>query len=352
MNPREFIIPEEEVLMIIVLKPGCGKKSLNMLTKKVEELGFQAHTIVGVERTVVGAVGDDRDKHLLYCLEALPCVEKLVPILQPYKLASREFKRETTMVKVGEARFGRGYFGVIAGPCAVESEKQITETAIKIKKTGARMLRGGAFKPRTSPYAFQGLEEQGLKYLAKAREQSGLPFVTEVVNPEDVGLVAGYADVLQVGARNVQNFSLLKKVGRTGKPILLKRGMSTTIQEFLMSAEYILSEGCNEIILCERGIRTFENATRNTLDISAVLVIQERSHLPIIVDPSHATGSRSYVPPLSYASMACGADGIMVEVHPDPLKALCDGPQSLRIEDFAALMKRLKAFSKVSEKKL
>jgi 3-deoxy-7-phosphoheptulonate synthase len=338
--------------MIIVLKPNCGKKNLDMLIKKVEDLGFRAHAIVGVERTIVGAVGDDRDKHLLFSLESLPCVEKLVPILQPYKLASREFKRETTMVKVGEACFGKGHFGIIAGPCCVESEKQIVETATRIKKIGARMLRGGAFKPRTSPYAFQGLEEQGLRYLTKAREHSGLPFVTEVVNPEDVGLVAEHADVLQVGARNVQNFSLLRKVGKSGRPILLKRGMSTTIQEFLMSTEYILSEGCKEIILCERGIRTFENATRNTLDISAVPVIQERSHLPIIVDPSHATGARSYVPPLCYAAIACGADGIMVEVHPDPQKALCDGPQSLRIEDFAAMMERLKALSKVSEKTL
>jgi len=338
--------------MIIVLKKGCKKKSVESVIKKVKDLGFSAHAIFGVERTVIGAVGDDRDKHLLYALEAIPCVEKLVPILQPYKLASKEIKKEPTIVKVDGASFGGGHFGVVAGPCSVESEKQIIETAIKVKKAGARMLRGGAFKPRTSPYAFQGLEEEGLKLLSKAREESGIPFVTEVINPEDVELVGRYADVLQIGARNVQNFSLLRRVGKFGKPIVLKRGMSTTIQEFLMSAEYILSEGCKEVILCERGIRTFENATRNTLDISAILVIHERSHLPIIVDPSHATGVSNYVPPLCFAAMACGADGIMVEVHPDPQKALCDGPQSLRIEDFAKLMEGLRKLASFNGKKL
>jgi 3-deoxy-7-phosphoheptulonate synthase len=338
--------------MIIVLKKGCKKKTVESIIKKVKEMGFKAHAIFGVERTVIGAVGDDRDKHLLYALEAIPCVEKLVPILQPYKLASKEFRREPTVVQVDGASFGGGHFGVIAGPCSVETEKQIVETAIRVKKAGARMLRGGAFKPRTSPYAFQGLEEEGLKLLARARKESGLPFVTEVINPEDVELVGEYADVLQIGARNVQNFSLLRRVGKFGKPIVLKRGMSTTIQELLMSAEYVLSEGCKDVILCERGIRTFENATRNTLDISAVPVVHERSHLPIIVDPSHATGARNYVPPLCFAAMACGADGIMVEVHPDPQKALCDGPQSLRIEDFAVLMVELRRLSKFNRKKL
>ncbi len=336
--------------MIIVLKQGCKKKAIEAIIKKVEKLGFKAHAIVGVERTVIGAVGDDRERHVLGVLEADPCVEKLVPILQPYKLASREFKKEPTVVKVGSARFGGRYFGVIAGPCAVENEKQIVETAVKVKKAGARMLRGGAFKPRTSPYSFQGLEGEGLKLLAKAREESGLPFVTEVINPEDVELVSEYADVLQIGARNVQNFSLLRRAGRFNKPILLKRGMATTIQEYLMSAEYVLSEGCRDVILCERGIRTFENATRNTLDISAVPVVHERSHLPIIVDPSHATGSRNYVTPLCYAAMAGGADGLMIEVHPEPLKALCDGPQSLNIEDFSHLMKRLRELSEFSKR--
>jgi 3-deoxy-7-phosphoheptulonate synthase len=344
------LIREEH--MIIVMKQGCRKKEIDALMKKVEKLGFKPHAIFGVERTVIGAVGDDRDRHLLEVLEASPCVEKLVPILQPYKLASREMRKEPSVIRVHNARFGGDHFGVIAGPCSVENQKQIVETAVGVKKAGARMLRGGAFKPRTSPYSFQGLEHEGLKLLAKAREESGLPFVTEVINPEDVDLVGQYADVLQIGARNVQNFSLLKRAGKYGKPILLKRGMSTTIQEFLMSAEYVLAEGCRDVILCERGIRTFETATRNTLDISAVPVIHERSHLPIIIDPSHATGSRDYVEPLCFAAMAAGADGLIIEVHPDPLKALCDGPQSLNIADFAALMKRLKELSKFNRVKL
>jgi 3-deoxy-7-phosphoheptulonate synthase len=338
--------------MIIVLRQGCKKRQIDSIVKKIEEMGFKAHSIVGVERTVIGAVGDDRGKHKLMALENIPCVEKLVPILQPYKLASREFRKEHTVVRVKDAGFGGRHFGIIAGPCSVESEKQIVETAVRLKKAGARMLRGGAFKPRTSPYAFQGLEEEGLRLLRKAKAESGLPFVTEVINPEDVGLVGDYADVLQIGARNVQNFALLKRAGASGKPILLKRGLATTIQEFLMSAEYILSEGCKDIILCERGIRTFETSTRNTLDISAIPVIHERSHLPIIVDPSHAAGSRSLVPALCFAAMASGADGIMVEVHPDPQKALCDGPQSLTIEEFSALMGKLKELSGFSGKKL
>ncbi|MEJ2313721.1 MAG: 3-deoxy-7-phosphoheptulonate synthase [Nitrospirota bacterium] len=337
--------------MIIVLKPGCKKKDITAISKKIEDMGFTAHPIVGVERTVIGAIGDDRGKHKLQVLETLPCVEKLVPILQPYKLASKEIK-EQTIIKVGRAKFGGGYFGVIAGPCSVESERQIIKAAVKVKEAGARMLRGGAFKPRTSPYSFQGLELEGLKLLAKAREETGLPFVTEAINQESVELVADYADVIQIGARNVQNFSLLRRAGKAGKPILLKRGMATTVQEFLMSAEYVLSEGCREIILCERGIRTFETATRNTLDISAVPVIHQRSHLPVIVDPSHASGVRALVAPLGYAAMAVGADGIMVEVHPDPQSALCDGPQSLDLDEFAAFMKRLREFARASRKKL
>lgn len=338
--------------MIIVLKQGCTAEQREGVMKEIEKMGFTPHAIVGVERTVIGAVGDDREKHVLEGLISNPCVEKLVPILQPYKLASREIKRERSSVKVGDAVFGPEHFGVIAGPCSVESEAQIVEAAVKVKEAGARMLRGGAFKPRTSPYSFQGLEEEGLKLLKKARDASGLPIVTEVINPEDVGLVAEYSDVLQVGARNVQNFSLLKRVGGAGKPILLKRGLATTINEFLMSAEYILSEGCTDIILCERGIRTFENATRNTLDISAVPVIHERSHLPIIIDPSHATGVKSYVAPLCFAAMAVGADGVMVEVHPKPEEALCDGPQSMNIKEFAAMMKKLAELCSFSGKKL
>jgi len=338
--------------MIIVLKPGCKEDEVKSVIEKVEELGFKAHTIVGVERTVIGAVGDERGKPKLQALQALSCVESVVPILKPYKLASRDFKNEPTVVRVDGASFGGGFFGVIAGPCSVESEKQIIETAIKVKEAGAKMLRGGAFKPRTSPYAFQGLEKEGLKLLSAARREAGLPFVTEVVNPEDVELVGEHADMLQIGARNVQNFSLLKRAGKFGKPVLLKRGMSTTIQEFLMSAEYILSEGAKDVILCERGIRTFETATRNTLDISAIPVIQEQSHLPIIIDPSHATGVRRYVAPLCFAGMACGADGLIVEVHPEPEKALCDGPQSLRVEEFKRIMDELKRLAEFNGKKL
>jgi len=338
--------------MIIVMKPGCTKEDIKLVEKQVKEMGYKPHTIIGVERTVIGAVGDEREKYKLQSLEALSCVEKVVPILKPYKLASKEFKKEPTIVNVKGAKFGGKYFSIIAGPCSVESEKQIVMTAIKVKEAGAHMLRGGAFKPRTSPYSFQGLEKKGLKLLAKARKESGLPFVTEVVNPEDVELVGEYADMLQIGARNVQNFALLKKVGRYGKPVLLKRGMATTIEEFLMSAEYILSEGCKELVLCERGIRTFETATRNTLDISAIPVIKELSHLPIIVDPSHAAGARNLVPPLCYASMACGADGLIIEVHPEPEKALCDGPQSLKIDDFKILVKKLYKLAYFSKKQL
>lgn len=338
--------------MIIVLKSGCKEEEIRAVVEKVEELGFKAHTIVGVERTVIGAVGDERGKPKLQALQALSCVENVVPILKPYKLASKEFKVEPTVVQVKDAKFGGNDFGVIAGPCSVESEKQIVETAIKVKEAGAKMLRGGAFKPRTSPYAFQGLESEGLKLLDAARRESGLPFVTEVINPEDVELVGEYADMLQIGARNVQNFPLLKRVGKFGKPVLLKRGMSTTIQEFLMSAEYILSEGAKDVILCERGIRTFETATRNTLDISAIPVIQEQSHLPIIIDPSHATGVRRYVAPLCFAGMACGADGLIIEVHPEPEKALCDGPQSLKVEEFKRIMNELKRLSEFNGKKL
>jgi 3-deoxy-7-phosphoheptulonate synthase len=332
--------------MIIVLRRGCKKRDVEKVVSQIESLGFRAHVSKGVERTVIGAIGDERGKPELEALEAIPCVEQVVPILQPYKLASREFRKERTVVKVGRARIGGGYFGVIAGPCSVENEKQIIRTAVKVREAGAVMLRGGAFKPRTSPYSFQGLELEGLRLLARAREESGLPVVTEVINTETVDMVAEYADMLQVGARNVQNFSLLKRAGKAGKPILLKRGMAATVKEFLMSAEYVLSEGCKDVVLCERGIRTFEDSTRNTLDISAVPVVQERSHLPIIIDPSHATGVRQYVAPLAYAAMAAGADGIIVEVHPEPHKALCDGPQSLTLSDFEGMMRKLRQLAK------
>jgi 3-deoxy-7-phosphoheptulonate synthase len=283
----------------------------------------------------------------------MPGVESVVPILKPYKLASREMRGETSVIDIAPGiSIGGQNMVVMAGPCAVESEEQIIESALAVKAAGATILRGGAFKPRTSPYSFQGMEEEGLKLLAQARNETGLPIVTEVVNPRDVELVARYADIMQVGARNMQNFALLKMLGQLDKPILLKRGMSATIQEFLMSAEYILSEGNQKVILCERGIRTFETATRNTLDISAVPVLKEQTHLPIIIDPSHATGHASLVPSMCYAAVAAGCDGLIVEVHPHPELATSDGPQSLKPEDFANMMTTLRKYAAVAGKKL
>ncbi|MBN2426961.1 MAG: 3-deoxy-7-phosphoheptulonate synthase [Deltaproteobacteria bacterium] len=339
--------------MIIVMKQGAGKEELKKVTQRIVELGYHPHVIHGETRNVIGAVGDERGKTVLQSLETLPGVESVVPILKPYKLASSEVSRVRTVVDVGRGvKVGGKKLVVMAGPCAVENEEQIVMTARAVKEAGATVLRGGAFKPRTSPYSFQGLEEDGLKLLDTAREETGLAIVTEVVNPKDAELVGRYADILQVGARNVQNFALLKVLGQLGKPVLLKRGMSTTIQEFLMSAEYILSEGNRQVILCERGIRTFETATRNTLDISAVPVLKEQTHLPVIVDPSHATGHASLVPSMSYAAVAAGCDGLIVEVHPDPEKAASDGPQSLRPDDFMRMMTKLKEFAKVAEREL
>lgn len=336
--------------MIIVMEAGASEEKLQEVIKRVEELGYTPHLIRGEQRNVLGAIGDEREKTRLQYLEAIPGVERVVPILRPYKLASIEMKDEKSgersIVRVGpDVGFGAERLVVIAGPCSVENRDLLIETAQKVKDAGASMLRGGAFKPRTSPYSFQGLEEIGLKLLAEAREETGLPVVTEVVNPEDVDLVAGYCDMLQVGARNVQNFALLKRLGNVENPILLKRGMMTTIDEFLMSAEYILSAGNPNVVLCERGIRTFETATRNTLDLSAIPVLKERTHLPIIADPSHATGVRQYVKPLSCAAVAAGADGVMVEVHPQPEIAMCDGPQSLKPETFKDLMDSLAKFA-------
>lgn len=331
--------------MIVVMAAGATPKETRAVLAKIRELGYTPHTIHGKTRKVIGAIGDERGKLVLQSLESLPGVERVVPILKPYKLASREVKPERTVVRIAPGvTVGDRRLLVIAGPCSVESEGQMIDTARAVKEAGAHALRGGAFKPRTSPYAFQGLAEKGLRILRKAGDASGLPVVTEVMNPADVDLVAEYADVLQVGARNIQNFALLKRIGRSKRPILLKRGMMTTITEFLMSAEYCLSEGSRQIILCERGIRTFEDATRNTLDLSAIPVLQERTHLPIIVDPSHATGHAQYVRPMACAAVAAGADGLMIEVHPTPEKALSDGPQSLTFEKFRDVMNALRPF--------
>lgn len=329
------------------MKIGAGKESLDAVVKKVEELGFKPHIIHGEERNVVAAVGHDKKKTDLLDLQSFEGVEAVVPISKPYKLASSEIKKEKTVIKVGEARIGGKGICVMAGPCSVESERQILETARAIKKMGGQILRGGAFKPRTSPYDFQGLEEKGLKLLAKAREETGLPVITEVLNQKDVSLVAKYADILQVGARNVQNFSLLKELGGCEKPVFLKRGMSTTIKEWLLSAEYIITGGNPNVILCERGIRTFETATRNTLDLNAIPVLRKETHLPVIVDPSHGTGHWDYVIPMAMAGIAAGADGVMVEVHPCPEEALSDGGQSLTFARFEELMSKLKTLAPV-----
>jgi 3-deoxy-7-phosphoheptulonate synthase len=332
--------------MVIVMKPGAREEDLREVIARVEALGYQAHVIRGTTRSVVAAVGDERGKAKLQALEALAGVQSVVPILQPFKLASRETRAARTVVRVGSLEIGGDRLHVMAGPCSVESEEQLLTVARAVREAGATILRGGAFKPRTSPYAFQGLAEDGLKLLAAAREATGLKIVTEVLNPRDLDLVARYTDILQVGARNVQNFALLKEVGEIRKPVLLKRGMSTTIQEYLMSAEYILSAGNTNVILCERGIRTFETATRFTLDLNAVPVLQKLTHLPIIVDPSHGTGHWEYVPALAKAAVAVGADGLMIEVHPKPDEALSDGIQSLKPARFAQLMSDLQAVAK------
>jgi 3-deoxy-7-phosphoheptulonate synthase len=337
--------------MIIVLKKDITQQQFQEVVDMVKELGFHAHVIQGTERTVIGAVGSSRGKEKLQAMENMPGVENVMPILQPYKLASLEVKPEKTVIPVrnGTSVGGRSVV-VIAGPCAVESEEQLIETAKAVKAAGATMLRGGAFKPRTSPYSFQGMEEEGLILLRNARDETGLPIVTEVMKPSDIDIICKYADVLQVGARNVQNFALLKELGKIDKPVLLKRGMMTTIEEFLMSAEYILSAGNSKVILCERGIRTFETATRNTLDLSCVPLLRLRTHLPVVVDPSHGTGHWKLVAPMSYAAIAAGADGLLIEVHPHPEHAVSDGIQSLKPDKFAAMMATLARFAEAADR--
>jgi 3-deoxy-7-phosphoheptulonate synthase len=327
--------------MIIVLRPDATGEQQEHIIKKLKGLGLQVHISKGTERTILGAIGDEAILQSVP-LEAIPGVEKVLPILKPYKLASREFRKEDTVIDVGSARIGGRKIAVMAGPCAVENKTLLVEIAKEVKSAGAAFLRGGAFKPRTSPYAFQGLEEEGLKYLAEARDRVGLPIVTEVMDPRDITLIAKYADVLQIGARNMQNFRLLKEVGLCKKPVLLKRGISATIKEWLMSAEYIMAGGNHSVILCERGIRTYETATRNTLDLSAVPVLKQMTHLPVIVDPSHAVGKWDLVAPMAKAAVAAGADGLIIEVHPNPEEALCDGEQSLKPKSFKQLMDELR----------
>ena len=327
--------------MIVVMKNDATQEEIDKVKSVIEELGYKPHPIEGILRTVIGVVGDDRGKpHHAENLKQLKGVEKVVPIVQPYKLASREVKEETSRIKVNGVEIGNERIAVIAGPCSVEDEEQLMSIAKKVKESGATMLRGGAFKPRTSPYSFQGLGEEGLQLLAKAREITGLPIVTEIMDPDDIELLEQYADVLQIGARNSQNYSLLKLVGKSKMPVLLKRGMSTTISEFLMCAEYILSEGNPNVILCERGIRTFETATRNTFDLNAIPVLKEKTHLPVFADPSHGTGYWQYVTSMSLAAIAAGADGLAIEVHNNPEMAVSDGGQSLKPEKFDLLMKK------------
>lgn len=327
--------------MIIVMKKNATEPEIQNVIDWIESVGYKAHPSRGIERTIIGAVGDERGKNELKSAEHLAGVEKTMPILKPYKLASREYRDAVTVVKVGEVEIGGPQFVVMAGPCSIESEEQLMESAYIVRKGGAQIMRGGAFKPRTSPYSFQGMEEEGLKLLKKVHDWTGMPVVTEVMNTTDVDMIESYADILQIGARNVQNFALLKRVGQAHKPVLLKRGLMTTIDELLMSAEYILSSGNENVILCERGIRTFETATRNTLDISAVPVLKELTHLPVIVDPSHAAGHWKYVLPLARAAVAVGADGLLVEVHPEPEKAVSDGLQSLKPEKYYQLMEEI-----------
>jgi 3-deoxy-7-phosphoheptulonate synthase len=333
--------------MIIVLKAGSSEADIEDVSRRVRAFGFKTHVSRGEVRTIIGVIGDDRAKEQLLALQSLDSVESVVRILQPFKLASREAHPEDTQFKINEVHVGGRQVVVMAGPCSVESRPQVMEVAARVRAAGATLLRGGAFKPRTSPYSFQGLEEEGLALLAEAREATGLPVVTEVMEPDKVDLVARYADVLQVGARNVQNFSLLKRVAECGKPVLLKRGMSTSIQEWLLSAEYILAGGNPRVILCERGIRTFETATRFTLDLNAVPVVKKLSHLPVVVDPSHGTGHWEYVAAMARAGLAAGADGLLIEVHPRPEEALSDGPQSLKPDRFAKLMEELRPLATV-----
>lgn len=337
--------------MIIVMKPGAAKHSIEGVISKIKATGLDVHLSEGKEVTIIGIVGD---KSLVagINLELADGVDKIVPVTESYKLSNRKFHPENSIVQVGNVSIGGKELAVMSGPCAVESEDQVLATARAIKASGAQILRGGAYKPRTSPYSFQGLEEEGLKLMKEAREETGLSVVCEVTSQKAIETAVRYVDMLQIGARNMQNFYLLKEAGKTNLPVLLKRGLSATIDEWLNAAEYIMAEGNQNVVLCERGIRTFETATRNTLDLSAIPVIKAKSHLPVIVDPSHATGVRDYVAPLAKAAVACGCDGLMIETHPNPACALSDGPQSLTFEQFDGLMNELRPFAQLAGKTL
>ncbi|RMH11357.1 MAG: 3-deoxy-7-phosphoheptulonate synthase [Gemmatimonadetes bacterium] len=330
--------------MIIITRRGVTEEELDHIRERVEALGLQTHVSRGQDRTVIGCVGDEERLRGLALL-SIPGVENVLPVMRPYKLASREFVAEPTEIPLGEVRLGSREFVVVAGPCSVEGPEMLSQTARHVRAAGARALRGGAFKPRTSPYSFMGHGEQALQWLAEARSRFGLPVVTEVMDTRQVELVAGYADVLQIGARNMQNFALLTEVGRLHRPVLLKRGMAATVKDLLLAAEYVMKQGNSHVILCERGIRTFETATRNTFDLAAIPVLKRETHLPVLADPSHAGGRRDLVAPLSYAAIAAGADGLIVEVHPEPECAVSDGDQSLTFDEFDQLMDGLRPFA-------
>jgi 3-deoxy-7-phosphoheptulonate synthase len=327
--------------MVIVMQHGASAKQISAIVARVEALGYRAHLVQGEERTIIGVIGDDRPIERT-AFETLDGVDKTIPILKPFKMASRDMHAQDTHVALDGVKIGGPQIVIMAGPCSVETREQIIETAIAVKEAGAHALRGGAFKPRSSPYSFQGLGAEGLELLAEARQVTGLPIVTEVMSPDQIPLVMRYADMLQIGARNMQNYALLQAVGKANHPVLLKRGMMSTIEELLMSAEYILSNGNSRVVLCERGIRTFEKYTRNTTDINAVPVIKQMSHLPVVIDPSHGTGKWEYVAAVALAGIAAGADGLIVEVHPHPEEAWSDGAQSLKPEKFAQLVTDIK----------
>lgn len=337
--------------MIIVTKPGVTDMELDRIRERVESLGLRTHISRGEQRTIIGCIGEEERLEEVPLL-SMAGVEQVLPVVKAYKLASREFASGPTLVPVGETRIGGAELAVIAGPCSVEGRAMLSDTARAVRAAGARLLRGGAFKPRTSPYSFRGLGTNALELLADVRSESGLPVVTEVMDTRQVDLVARHADMLQVGARNMQNFTLLSEVGRTHRPVLLKRGLSATVQDLLLAAEYVMSQGNMQVVLCERGIRTFETATRNTFDLAAIPVLKRETHLPVIADPSHAAGRRELVAPLAYAAVAAGADGLLIEVHPRPAEALSDGDQSLAFDEFHSMMERLGAFARVAGRTL
>jgi len=335
--------------MIIVMRMGANEEEIGGVVKHIQDMGYRAHLSKGEERTIIGLIGDERPVSQ-QSLELLPGVERVIPILHPFKLASRDFRPENTIVDFGGVGVGGQRLAIIAGPCAVESRQQLFETAFAVKEAGATILRGGAFKPRTSPYAFPGMGEEGLVLLAEAREATGLPVVSEAMGPEQVSMLLTYVDAVQIGARNMQNYNLLHAVGEAHRPVLLKRGLMSTMEEFLMAAEYILSHGNYQVVLCERGIRTFETYTRNTLDINVIPTLKQLTHLPVIADPSHGTGRWELVEPVSRAAIAAGADGLMIEVHPRPSEALSDGAQSLKPENFARLVRSVRRIAEAVDR--